>query len=94
MSDRERQRLEFLKTAGLSDAVRTPLAGDRSRRVQSAGSASMQRQEGHTAAASRRASAGSSAKMRNASGSGRVSKGVDATTRRAAARVCGGMACG
>jgi aminoglycoside/choline kinase family phosphotransferase len=32
MSDRERQRLEFLKTAGLADAVRTPLAGDASTR--------------------------------------------------------------
>ena len=32
MSDRERQRLDFLKTAGLADAVRTPLAGDASTR--------------------------------------------------------------
>lgn len=32
MSDRETQRLEFLKSAGLADAVRTPLAGDASTR--------------------------------------------------------------
>ncbi len=32
MSDRELQRLDFLKTAGLADAVRTPLAGDASTR--------------------------------------------------------------
>lgn len=32
MSDRERQRLDFLKTAGLADAVRAPLAGDASTR--------------------------------------------------------------
>ncbi|MEJ6789486.1 phosphotransferase [Brevundimonas sp. BR2-1] len=32
MSDREQQRLDFLKTAGLADAVRTPLAGDASTR--------------------------------------------------------------
>ena len=32
MSDREHQRLDFLKTAGLADAVRTPLAGDASTR--------------------------------------------------------------
>jgi aminoglycoside/choline kinase family phosphotransferase len=32
MSDRELQRLDFLKSAGLADAVRTPLAGDASTR--------------------------------------------------------------
>ena len=32
MSDREQQRLDFLNTAGLADAVRTPLAGDASTR--------------------------------------------------------------
>ncbi len=32
MSDRELQRLDFLRTAGLADAVRTPLAGDASTR--------------------------------------------------------------
>lgn len=32
MSDRELQRLDFLNTAGLADAVRTPLAGDASTR--------------------------------------------------------------
>lgn len=32
MSDRELQRLDFLKTAGLADAVRTPLPGDASTR--------------------------------------------------------------
>ena len=32
MSDREQQRLDFLKTAGLADAVRAPLAGDASTR--------------------------------------------------------------
>jgi aminoglycoside/choline kinase family phosphotransferase len=32
MSDRELQRLDFLKAAGLADAVRTPLAGDASTR--------------------------------------------------------------
>lgn len=32
MSDRERQRLDFLNTAGLADAVRIPLAGDASTR--------------------------------------------------------------
>ena len=32
MSDRERQRLDFLKAAGLASAVRTPLAGDASTR--------------------------------------------------------------
>ena len=32
MADRERQRLDFLKTAGLSDATRAPLPGDASTR--------------------------------------------------------------
>jgi aminoglycoside/choline kinase family phosphotransferase len=32
MSDRELQRLDFLKAAGLADAARTPLAGDASTR--------------------------------------------------------------
>lgn len=32
MSDREHQRLDFLKAAGLADAVRVPLAGDASTR--------------------------------------------------------------
>ena len=32
MSDRETQRLDFLKAAGLADAMRTPLAGDASTR--------------------------------------------------------------
>ena len=32
MSDREQQRLDFLKTAGLADAARTPLPGDASTR--------------------------------------------------------------
>jgi aminoglycoside/choline kinase family phosphotransferase len=32
MSDREQQRLDFLKSAGLSDAVRAPLPGDASTR--------------------------------------------------------------
>ena len=32
MSDREQQRLDFLSDAGLSDAVRIPLAGDASTR--------------------------------------------------------------
>lgn len=32
MSDREQQRLDFLRTAGLAGAVRTPLAGDASTR--------------------------------------------------------------
>ena len=32
MSDRELQRLDFLRTEGLADAVRTPLAGDASTR--------------------------------------------------------------
>ncbi|MBU2419008.1 MAG: aminoglycoside phosphotransferase, partial [Alphaproteobacteria bacterium] len=32
MSDREHQRLDFLKAAGLADAVRAPLPGDASTR--------------------------------------------------------------
>ena len=32
MSDREHHRLDFLKSAGLADAVRAPLAGDASTR--------------------------------------------------------------
>ena len=32
MPDRERQRLDFLKAAGLADAVRAPLPGDASTR--------------------------------------------------------------
>ena len=32
MSDREHQRLEFLKAAGLGEAVRAPMPGDASTR--------------------------------------------------------------